>query len=179
MKRIISYLLGILLLLNVMGYYGIFLGFHYQNTIQQQQRLDSDNYTNSETITIKVPISIPYYGDTQFERVTGQFEHQGEFYRLVKQKFENDTLHIVCFRDEKTKQIEQALTAYVKTFRDHDQSTGNTNSKIVPSFIKDFISTTFGLDHLNKGWSIVIEYPLVKDSLLENLSSTPYPPPEA
>ena len=36
-----------------------------------------------------------------YERVNGEFEHNGEFFKLVKQKLENDTLNIVCIKDHR------------------------------------------------------------------------------
>jgi hypothetical protein len=45
-----------------------------------------------ETILLKIPVAVPYQIDSEgYERVDGEFEHQGEFYRLVKQKYQNDT----------------------------------------------------------------------------------------
>jgi hypothetical protein len=74
---------------------------------------------NSETVTLKVPVAIPYLQNTDFERVNGEFEHNGEFFRLVKQRFASDTLYIVCIKDTRSKHIKQALAEYVKTFSDH------------------------------------------------------------
>lgn len=179
MQKLISSCLVGLLLLNVMGYYAVFLGFQYKNTIQQHQRFDSESFSEAGLITIKIPLVIPYYGDTEFIRVNGEFEHEGEFYRLVKQKFERDTLHVVCFRDVNHKKIEKALTAFVKTFNDHEQAAGRSTSKVVPSFIKDFIVIDFNLHKVSLGWKTAIGYPVLKESLIERPFSISSPPPEA
>ncbi len=63
---------------------------------------------------------------------------KGEFYRLVKQKYQNDTLFMVCIKDHASKRIEQAVTDYVKTFTDKPIDTKHSG-KVNTNFIKDFL----------------------------------------
>lgn len=177
MKNIISIFLAMLLLLNVMGYYGLFLGIKYKNTADITQRLDVGNYAESETVTIKVPLAIPYAADTEFERIDGEIEHQGEFYRMVKQKLEKDTLRIVCLRDVKSKRIKQALSDYVKTFSDHSTDAGQV--KTVPGFIKDYIPAGFRLVSSAAGWNAAFDFARSQQTV--RILSRPVlsPPPEA
>ncbi len=176
MKKAVSVFLVVLLLLNVMGYYGFFLGLKYKNSLQVTERLNADDYTESETITIKVPLAIPYFGDTEFERVDGEIEHNGEFYRLVKQKLEKDTLHIVCMKDIKSKHIQEALTEYVKTFA--DQSADRSHTKTIQSFIKDYVSTSFNLESSSAGWKLKIAYPQGGHSFSNPYFTILSPPPK-
>jgi hypothetical protein len=177
MKKVISYLLAVLLLLNVMGYYGLFLGLKYHNTRSITQRLDQDHYHTSETITIRVPVAIPYLLNTDYQRVDGEIEHNGEFFRLVKQKFSSDTLYIVCIRDTRSKHIKQALEEYVKTFSDHPVNPKSTTE--IPGFIKDYLPADFSLATGATGWNYSLRYHVNED--LTHLLSLPVssPPPEA
>jgi hypothetical protein len=134
-----------------MGYYAVFLGLQFQNDLQVIKTFDAGKFDNSHTVTIKIPVSIPYMADqTDFERVDGQFAYEGEFYRTIKQKYAADTLTIVCYKDNDTKIIQNALTDYVKTFTDkpNDQK---DNAKIV-SFIKDYIAQPFFIISTSDGW---------------------------
>lgn len=177
MKKVISIFLVSLLLLNVMGYYGIFLGLRYRNSLQLTQRFNADNYRESETITIKIPLAIPYYGDTEFERVDGDIAHNGEFYRLIKQKYEKDTLYIVCYRDLKRKHIQKALKQYVKTFT--DQSAGRSHVKTIQTFIKDYVSSSFSLRSSTTGWSLKLTYCSLEQAVSEPSFTSPSPPPRS
>jgi hypothetical protein len=135
-----------------MGYYGVFLGLQYQNNSAMRQSFDANQYDESQSIRIKVPLTIPYMSDNDdFQRVDGIFEHQGEFYRLVKQKYAQDTLTVICVRDNTNKKIHQALSNYVKSFSDNpaDQQ---QNSKLTISFIKDYFPQTFSLKTDTDGW---------------------------
>jgi hypothetical protein len=151
------------------------MGLEYKNSRHLAQRLDAGFYHDNETVTLKIPLSIPYYPDTDFERVDGEIEHNGDFYRLVKQKLHQDTLHIVCIRDEQRSVVKQALADYVKTFA--DQSADRSQHSKIPPFIKDYLSTAANLSELTTGWSAIIVASGYEDSV-----STPYlsfsaPPP--
>jgi hypothetical protein len=177
MKKIISYLLAALLLLNVMGYYGLILGVKYQHIQSITQRLDQDRYRSDETVTIKVPVAIPYLLDTEYERVDGEIEYNGEFFRLVKQKFANDTLHIVCIKDNRSKHMKQALAEYVKTFS--DQPVNSKSATTLPSPIKDYIPNDFSLATAALGWSRSFRFYTNDDFNYHHSLSVLSPPPQA
>jgi hypothetical protein len=156
-RKLISILFITLFLLNVLGYYGLFIGLHYQNSRLVNQQLDSENYNDEETLTIKMPITIPYATDSRdFERVTGEFEYHGEFYRLVKQRLTRDTLHIVCVKDSQSKRIHQALATYVKTFSDKPVDGQQNTSKSTTDFIKDYLAHTLSCAPKSLGWECEI-----------------------
>jgi hypothetical protein len=152
MKRLITLLLLFLFLLNVLGYYGIFAGLQWQSGRAFNARLDSNNYEEQETVTYKIPLTVPYGTDSRdFERVEGEFTFQGETYRLVKQKFYRDTLHVVVMKDEKSKRISEALSDYVKTFTDKPVSAKST-AKLSFDFSKDYLFTTVSMTAGTVGW---------------------------
>ena len=114
MKKALSILLLLVFLFNVGGYYIVFWGLRYQTDQELTYRLNTDQYDPSETIEIKIPVTLPYPIQSQeFERVDGRFEHGGEHFKLIKHKLQNDTLYVVCLRDRETKQLTAALTDYV------------------------------------------------------------------
>jgi hypothetical protein len=137
-RKLTSIALSLLILLNVLGYYGLFVGLDYKNTQEVTRQLDSDRYEVSNAVTIKIPLSIPYAANTDYERVDGEFTHEGQVYRLVKQKLSNDTLFVVCLKDEKGTAINRALTDYVKTFSDKPVDS-KSNQKFQFSFIKEYV----------------------------------------
>ncbi len=160
MRKIVSITLIALFLLNVLGYYGIFVGLQYHNKRALNARLDSDMYNEEDAITIKIPITIPYATDSrEFVRVSGEFEHNGEFYRLVKQRLTRDTLHIVCVKDLQSKRIHQALATYVKTFSDKPVDNQQRSSKLTIDFIKDYLSQTLSFSNTMPGWECELPKP--------------------
>jgi hypothetical protein len=151
-RKLFSILFIILLLFNILGYYGLFFGLEYTNDRKMIRKLDTEHYNTAETITLKIPIAIPYAADSRdFERIDGEFEHNGEFYRLVKQRLSNDTLYVVCIKDLQSKRINQALVHYVKNFTDKPVD-NHHNTKAFYSLGKDYVGHTFSISHESSGW---------------------------
>ena len=169
MKKSLTIVLLVLFLLNVLGYYGVFLGLQFVNEKEMKALFDDDNFLPEEEITIKVPITIPYATDSRgFTRVDGEFEHEGEEYRMVKQRYISDTLHIVCVKDHKSKEIKQALNDYLKSFTDKP-SGEKGGTKTIQNFIKDYISSSTALQSEESGWDKIISY-RPHSSLFESLA---------
>lgn len=142
MKRIAAIFLILIHLLNVIGYYGLFFGLEAINTKEILADLDSDIYAGNEAITLRIPIGLPYSSNhNNYERVNGFFEHDGSLYRLVKQKFYNDTLYVVCYQDKVGKQIKDAIQQVAQAINDQQNDNKSKSGKLVASFIKEFESS--------------------------------------
>ncbi len=134
------------------GYYTLFLALRYQANAELQVHLDANDYPASDALTIKMPITLPYQiNGAGFERLTGEFEYQGEFYKLVKQKLENDTLIVVCIKDHKEKQLVGTMADFTKM--SNDLPANSTTLKLIGNFLKEYNS----IDTLEmiccKGWN--------------------------
>jgi hypothetical protein len=179
MRKSIALIMLFVFLLNVLGYYGLFIGLRLRNVQELVQRLNNDTYKESETATFKIPLTVPYYTDSRdFERVDGEFEHNGEVYRLVKQKLAQDTLYIVCIKDQESKKINQVLMDYVKTFTDKPSSTKQGSKTIAPSLIKDFIPFSVAIGNIASGWEFTTCYSLSFRNFVPAFSSSIIHPPE-
>lgn len=176
MKKALSILLVAILLLNVMGYYAVFLGVRYTHKVQFTKRLNEEKYNDADLHTIKVPLAIPYYGDTEFERVDGEIQYEGEFFRLVKQQLLKDTLVIVMIKDHKAGQMHKVLADYVTSFTDH--AADRSNGKGLASIIKEYCASTFSIEAITDGWIAIVSYPAVEESLVETDLPLTSPPPK-
>lgn len=170
-----------LFLLNILGFYGIFLGLQFKYAREANRNLDEEHYSDLDAVTFKVPLSIPYYSDNQgFERVSGEFENDGEVYRLLKQKYSADTLTIVCVKDREARKINQALKDYVKTFSDKPVNAKHHNSKSLQSFCKDYMTTLVSIESQASGWKKPVVYANPTQPYLSlNPSRIKYPPKHA
>ncbi|HEX6224910.1 MAG TPA: hypothetical protein VFZ52_10895 [Chryseolinea sp.] len=179
MKKVVSISLIFLLLFNALGFYGLLEGLRYKTTIDLVKRLDNHRYTEDETILLKIPVAVPYKMDSEdYERVDGEFEHNGEFYRLVKQKYQNDTLFMVCIKDHASKRIERALTDYVKTFTDKPVDRQHTGKNFT-SFIKDFLPTSIKISTTSKGWNYTVASAFVEHYFYDRPLKVFTPPPQS
>lgn len=177
MKKLIAIFLVLLLLFNALGFFGLFIGLRYKSALDLVERLDKKEYLDEETVTLRIPMTLPYHLDSEYERVDGEIEHNGEFYRLVKQKLQKDTLYIVCIKDYGSKRITQALADYVKTFTDKPVDTNNAG-KVFTSFIKDFLPTSLEITPASAGWNYSFALANTIDSFSSRSLAVFSPPPQ-
>ncbi len=155
------------------------MGLQFKTSQDLVQRLDNLDYSDDETVTLKVPMAIPYHIDSdEYERVDGEIEHQGEFYRLVKQKLVKDTLYIVCIKDTESKRLKQALADYVKTFTDKPSTPNHHQTNIASTFIKDYLPQSFNIEHSSFGWIQEVNVSYKPVVLLSSFSASIVHPPE-
>jgi hypothetical protein len=151
-KKFAPILLIAVLLFNVFGYYGIFLGLRLKASHQLTEILDKQSYCTDETVTLKLPLSVPYQIDQdEYQNVSGEIEYHGEFYRLVKQRLSNDTLYVVCFMDKQSKNIKQTFDDYAKTLSDKNEG-NKSDAKLFQSLIKEYLSAVLTMESHNGGW---------------------------
>jgi hypothetical protein len=163
--------------MNILGYYGIFLGLKAKNEASMLKRFDSEAYAGLQLITIEVPLTIPYATNMDFQRVDGKFIHNGEVYRLVKQKISTDKLTVICVKDTKDEKLNKAISAFVSTFSDEDAK-GQTSGRFVFSFIKDYLPQPFAIKTISGGWVKEVLHGPFNTSLLAITSDTIVQPPE-
>ncbi|AHM62049.1 hypothetical protein D770_18990 [Flammeovirgaceae bacterium 311] len=145
-------MLLLIMLFNMLGCYGLFLTIWHSNEQALFSSFDDDEYNELETVTIKFPHRISYVIEQpDYQRVDGLFEHEGQFYRFVKQRITSDSIIVVCVKDKKSERINKALSEYVKTFADgpaHDKNA----KKISINFSKDYYTIAFTMTTLSPGW---------------------------
>lgn len=141
-------------------------------------RLDSRDYSSEETVTLKIPFTLPYWMDSkEYERVNGEFQYKGEFYQLVEQKLEKDTLYVVCIKDASERKLHEAMTDYVKLTNDIPASSKNV--KLFGSFLKDYVkSKGTEVVKVHQGWSQPHSFGNPSFQLLTLASTVFSPPPE-
>lgn len=178
MKRLFAIVVLVVFLLNVLGYYGVLLGMKAVAGDDLTERLNSDMYDLGASITFKVPLAVPYGVDSKaYENVSGEFQKDGQTYRLVKQRMYQDTLYIVCMKDEKTSKINSALEDFVQSFAGHDDDEQKT---VVPSLIKDYVDTHISLTTVVTGWEKeVIKVSVPRNFIDSYFASIVHPPDRA
>lgn len=119
-------------------------------------------------------MSLPYPLQQQpgYERVDGEFEYKGEYYRLVKQRLENDTLFMVCIKDQSKKKLVNVLNEYSNLANNLPASAKHTVDQFGKLF-KDYTSAglpaitngnrwTLGIAHADKEYALLqLDYPVI------------------
>ncbi len=162
----------------MVGYYFVYLGLRFQANTEMAQRLDSESYSEDETITIKIPFTLPYWSDSKdFERVNGEFVHNGEFYKLVKQELKNDTLSVVCIHDFKQKRNFNFMAGFAKLSTDVPVSSKQA-LKLFGSLLKDFVPSSNSMISAKPLALIQIAYTSEQFTLIAAAYPVLSPPPD-
>jgi hypothetical protein len=177
MKKLVALALLFTFLFNIGGYSVLYWMATNQASKELRARLDKDDFSGNQAITIKIPVSLPYQPDRDYERVDGEFEYQGQYYRLVKQRVLGDTLHVVCILDSKKKELVDDMNRHVRMSSEHTDS--NQPLKVASSNPLQEYSGEHALE-LNSssdGWSVSIFYSQKIYSLANGSSGAATPPP--
>ncbi len=162
----------------MVGYYFVYLGLRFQAHTELIQRLDSESYSENETMTLKIPLALPYSsGSRGFERVNGEFVHHGEFYKLVKQELRKDTLYVVCIQDHKAKRNFNFMAGFAKLSTDVPASSKST-LKLFGSLLKDFVPSIDSVIPMQSSLDVQTAHSNQKFDLLAVAHSVSSPPPD-
>lgn len=179
MKKLFAITLLVLFVFQFVGYYFIYVGLRYQAKSELMARLDTRDYSSEETVTLKIPFTLPYWADSRgYERVNGEFQYQGQFYHLVEQKLEKDTLYVVCIKNASESRLHEAMTDYVKLTNDIPASS-QKNVKLFGSMMKDYVKgNSAEILNIQQGWSQATTFGNPSVHILSISSPVFSPPPE-
>lgn len=82
---------------------------------QTSASINTGGYSNTELVHIKIPVLLPYSTNwSDYERYDGEVEYMGIYYKYVKRKIYNDTLHLLCLPDFKRTRLQSAENNYAR-----------------------------------------------------------------
>ena len=158
------------------GYYFLFWALQSRADRQFSKQLDENVNNVAGSFEIKIPLTLPYpLQQKDFERKDGEFVYKNEHFRLVKQKLENDTLTIVCIKDQKAQQLTTVMDEFsAKTSSDQTDGvmlSGKAIQEYEPLQLLQLVSTS--------GWSQPIEISFSTSDFFSVTIVSPSPPPRA
>jgi hypothetical protein len=110
------------LLFNLYGYQLVISYLQQQHDVKLTAQLDKDEYRNEDLISIKTPLSMPYYNRSlDFERVDGSIQIDGVEYRYVKRRIVNDSLELLCLPNTTKQKLQTAKSDFFKISNDLQQ----------------------------------------------------------
>lgn len=178
LKKVLSIGLLAIFTFNLGGYYLLFWALKVQANQELSARLDAGHYDESQTFEIQIPLTLPYpLQSNGFERQQGEFSYQGEHYQVVKQKYENDVLTIVCLKDAQVNHLEKVSEAFSESSGAQPVQEGSLNLPL--KVFQDYISNVTTFANTIKGWSQSIQHTLYFSSSYQVNLSAFVPPPWA
>jgi len=127
LKKIVTILLLFIFLFNVTGYYFVQQILLEKSNEKISIAIDKNQYNKNQLIELRVPLNMPYYQNTSFQRQDGQINIKGITYNYVEKKIENGYLVLKCIQNNLSQQIKKNTNDYFANANGIDKS-GNQKS---------------------------------------------------
>ena len=111
MRQAAAIVLLFVLFLYHMGYYGFYLVASYQLDNHWHEKAYEGDLEQERLLHTSLPLSVPYQPN-QPDYVPangGKVEVDGNFYRIVRQRYANDTLHIIYVQDALQEELQLSV----------------------------------------------------------------------
>lgn len=121
------------------GYYVAYFSFRHQVEKHWVDRIYDDASTASLERIMEIPLSLPYMVSEEEFRITNtSFEKDGQYFRIIKQRYVNDTLQVVYVPDTAKRNINETIKLWVTSLVQDELPDGANNSLLSKIFVKDY-----------------------------------------
>lgn len=168
----------VLISMNTIGYYGILLIAKKCFIQQTLERIDEHANEMGGNLILKIPVGFAYLPEGRvYERTDGQFQYDGQEYRLVRQRIVNGVLYIVCIRDEKGTAINNLISDYSKTLTTESGQQSQSGKNFSPS-VEFFDVVEQSSIEVLEGYLLFNNYGQHEDLYSYNAFSSVFHPPQ-
>jgi len=183
LKQLTAIFLFVILLLNSAGY--CLLNIYFENVAYKQMevQLNKHEYKESDLISIKIPLDLPYYAESKnFERVDGQIELNGVQYNYVKRRVYKDSFELLCIPNYAACEVKQTYHQFLQSVAELPQRPeGNRSSSaslLAKFFSCDYVIVNNNLDLHNMQSSFLKNNYPASSFLSRGCKHLPDQPPE-
>lgn len=142
MRTITALLLLVCFAFYHFGYYAIF----YSHTIKLESRWHSKIYSTEklglEEKVLEIPFSAPYMAnETQYRATNTSFQKDGKFFRVIRQRYQNDTIQLIYVQDFSRQRLNGAIQKWISWVNQDDLPAENSSDTNLKIFCKDYAGT--------------------------------------
>ncbi|WPP51449.1 hypothetical protein [Catalinimonas niigatensis] len=161
-----------------LGYYGFYLALTHQLDQQWHTKVYEDDLVGEELLHASIPLSIPYQPDqSEYKPVSGKLEIDGNYYRIVRQKYVQDTLHVIYVNDTLQKELKQSVNEWLASIHQKPAS-DSQGFQVWKVLAKDFIIDEFWLLLEQEKLLATLTYATPSIGKYSYKVSIPSPPPK-
>ncbi len=139
MRKIVAIFLLFCFALYHFGYYVAYFSFGLQIENSWSEKIFSASQEGFDERIMEIPLSIPYMADEEEFRATNtSFQKDGQYYRVIKQRYFNDTLQVVYVPDSAKKNLESTIKQWVSSLVQDELPDSGSNTLLGKIFVKDY-----------------------------------------
>lgn len=180
MRRFAAILLLFVFFLYHLGYYVFYLAISHQLDQQWNAKVYDDHLMGEDLQHTSIPLSIPYQPDQrEYEPHSGKLEIDGKYYRIVKQRYAQDTLHIVYVNDTLQTELDASVNEWLASIIQKPVNSESSGFQLWKVLAKDFIIDEFWVFVEPKRLLASQPYEQADFNILEHCAAIPTPPPQS
>jgi hypothetical protein len=152
----------LILCFNWFGYNAVICFMQQKSDMQMEAMMDKKSIKESELFEIKIPLHLPYQTSwANYERFDGEVKMDGTIYKYVKRKLTDDTLHLMCIKNIKKMEYENAKSDFYKNT--NDISSKNNSQKSASILFKKLMIDS---DNFSADLTILSQVALVQKNFI-------------
>lgn len=91
---------------------------------------------------LEIPLQAPYLANQEeFQVANTRFEKEGEYFRVIKQRYQNDTLQLVYVPDTARQVLDLTVKKWISSLMDEDAPQEQSGKTFAKLFAKDYLPT--------------------------------------
>lgn len=91
---------------------------------------------------LEIPLKAPYLANQEeFQVANTRFEKEGEYFRVIKQRYQNDTLQLVYVPDTARQVLDLTVKKWISSLMDEDAPQEQSGKTFAKLFAKDYLPT--------------------------------------
>lgn len=138
MNRLVAISLLLLFAFHQLGYYFFYVASKHKINKVWEQKLENRLLTEQDFNYMALPISYPYQQNQALYQPTNEaLEFGDEFYRVIKKRYANDTLHIIYVNDVKSQNLKQSFKEWLNTIY-QEKNPDSKRQIVLSSFDKNY-----------------------------------------
>lgn len=142
MKNAVALALLFCFVLFHFGYYAVYLSANVSLERNWMDQIYGEQQMQLDEQVLEIPLNAPYLANQEeFQATNTRFELEGNYYRAIKQRYQNDTLQVVYVPDTARQVLDTTVKKWIAALAEdqlpQDQETGNLGTQ----FAKDYLGT--------------------------------------
>lgn len=140
MKNAVAIALLFCFVLFHFGYYAVYLSANVSLERNWMDQIYGEHQVQLEEQILEIPLNAPYLANQEeFQATNTRFELEGNYYRAIKQRYQNDTLQVVYVPDTARKVLDVTVKKWISALAEDQLPQDQEASNLGMQFAKDYL----------------------------------------
>ncbi|PZX52652.1 hypothetical protein [Algoriphagus chordae] len=140
MKKTLSIFLFACFAIYHFGYYAFYFSYDQHIESKWEEKIYGENSVEVQEMLLEVPLSAPYMANQEdFHTTNTSFEKDGQYYRAIKQRYQNDTLQVIVVPDTARGLLDNTVKKWISFLTDDETSQDHNGKQTIKLIAKDYI----------------------------------------